>query len=243
MKPTMALKPLVFALTALMAIAAQASGGGSGGGGGGGSGGGSTSTPTVLAATVNDTQNISGNATLNEKTKNDASTTNTVNSNQGIAQGNVLSGTAVNGKNDVALAAADDVSQVFATVNTNQNISGNGVANIGNANDASTTNTANSNSGIAQVSVASGTNINNSNSVALASASGKSGGATVNAIQNISGNVTLNAVASGHHWSKVPVTNDASTTNTANSNSGVVSVNVSAGTNINAASNVSVVKF
>lgn len=243
MKPTMALKPLVFALTALMAIAAQASGGGGGSGGSGGSGGGSSTPPTVLSVTANDAQNSSGNATLNDKTKNNASTTDSVKHNTGVASGIVQSGTGNQGKHDVAIGAADDAAQVFATINTNQNSSGNGVANIGTTNNASLTNSNNNNSGISLVTVQAGTGNQSSQGVAIASSDdGKSGGATVNAAQNSSGNLTLN-VTSGHGWHAKPVVNNSSLTNSGNYNSGVSGTVSQAGNGNQAALGVSITRF
>ncbi|NVZ23313.1 heme utilization protein [Pseudomonas costantinii] len=235
MKPTMALKPLAFALAALMAVAVQADPRHH-----------HHTAPTTLAVSVADSQNNSGNVTLNDKTLNNASTTNSLNSNSGISGGNVLSGTGNAGKNDVAIGSADDAAQVFAAVGVSQNNSGNLVTNSGNTNNASETNSSNSNSGVSQATVAAGTGNAGSNSVAIAAGDGKSGGASITAIQNVSGNLTLNATASGHGWgwgsSKI-VTNNASLTNSGNSNVGVSGINNLSGTGNLGANNVSITKF
>lgn len=241
MKPTMALKPLAFALAALMAVAAHANPGG--GGNNGGNNGGGSSAPTVLSVTANDAQNSSGNGTLNDKTENNASTTDSDNNNTGVASGIIQGGTGNQAKHDVAIGAAEDADQVFATINTYQNSSGNLVGNLGNTNNASTTNTNNSNSGVSLVSVQAGTGNQSSQGIAIASSDdGKSGGASVNAQQNSSGNLTLNATT-GHGWNKASVLNNASTTNTGNYNSGVSGTVVQAGNGNQAALGVSITKF
>lgn len=243
MKPTMALKPLVFALTALMAIAAQANGGSNGGGGNHGGGGSQPAAPTVLAVTANDAQNSSGNGTLNYKTENNASTTDSVNHNTGVASGIVQSGTGNQAKHDVAIGAADDADQVFATINTTQNSSGNLVGNIGNETNSSLTNSNNSNSGVSLASVQAGTGNQSSQGIAIASSDdGKSGGAAVNAQQNSSGNLTLNATT-GHGWNKSSLVTNASLTNSGNYNSGVSGTVSQAGNGNQAALGVSITKF
>ena len=241
MKPTMALKPLAFALAALMAVAAHANPGG--GGNNGGNNGGGNSAPTVLSVTANDNQNSSGNGTLNDKTENNASTTDSVNHNTGVSSAIVQSGTGNQGKHDVAIGASDDADQVFATINTTQNSSGNLVGNFGNTNNASLTDSNNNNSGVSLVTVQAGTGNQSSQGVAIASSDdGKSGGATVNALQNSSGNLTLN-VTTGHGWNKSPVVNNSSLTSSGNYNSGVSGTVSQAGNGNQAALGVSISRF
>ena len=243
MKPTMALKPLVFALTALMAIAAQAGGGYGGGNGGGGGGNQPPAAPTVLSVTANDSQNSSGNGTLNDKTENNASTTNSINSNSGVASGIIQSGTGNQAKHDIAIGASDDADQVFATINTVQNSSGNLVGNLGNTNNSSLTDSNNSNSGVSLASVQAGTGNQSSQGIAIASSEdGASGGAAVNAQQNSSSNLTLNATT-GHGWNKANVVNNASLTNSGNNNTGISGTVSQAGTGNQAAANVSLSRF
>jgi len=78
MKPTMALKPLVFALTALMAVAANA--------GGHGGGGHPQPAPEATVAAVSDAQSSHGNGVLNLGTQNNASANNSLNGSSGNAQ-------------------------------------------------------------------------------------------------------------------------------------------------------------
>lgn len=233
MKPTMALKPLVFALTALMAIAAQASGG---------HGGGSTPPPTTpvttsATATSNDGQSNHGNVVLNEKTKNNASANDSYDHTTGIANGNVLSGDNNQGKNDVVVQSAD-ADFVFATVNTAQSNTGNFVLNSGTHNNASLNQSGNNASGIIQLNAAAGTSNQGSNStVVQANKDGTGGAATVNGVQDVSGNLTLN-LASGHGWNAKPVVNNASVNNSMNFSSGVSNSNVLSGSNNQGQNNV-----
>jgi hypothetical protein len=234
MKPTMALKPLAFALAALMAVAAHAD---------------QTdrhpqpqTAPTTLAVTTNDAQNNHGNTVLNDKTKNNASTSGSLNGSKGVANANIQSGDNNQAKNDVAIGSADDAAQVFATVNSVQSNSNNITGNFGNTNNASLNSSGNGASGVIQVNVSAGNSNQSSNSTAIASANGKSGAATVNAVQDVSSNLTLN-VSTGHGWKTTPVTNNASVNSSLNGSSGVLGANVSVGTNNQAQNNVAITRF
>ena len=233
MKPTMALKPLVFALTALMAIAAQA---------GGGHGGGNTPPPTTPApttasATSNDGQSNHGNVVLNDKTKNNASANESYNNTQGIANGNILSGDNNQGKNDVVVQSAD-ADFVFATVNSAQQNYGNLVINSGTKNNASLNESGNHAQGVIQLNAAAGTSNQGSNSTVIqANKDGSGGAATINGVQDVSGNLTVN-LASGHGWNSKPVTNNASVNNSLNFSSGVSNSNVLSGSNNQGQNNV-----
>jgi len=231
MKPTMALKPLAFALAALMAVAAQA---------------GQThhhpQPPTVAAAAANDGQsNHHGNVVLNDKTKNNASVNDSLNNYSGVVGNNTLSGDNNQGKNDVAIGSGD-ADFVFATVNSAQSNSGNLVINGGTKNNASVNDSGNYGSGIIQSTVASGTSNQGSNSTAIASGNGNAGGATVNAVQDVSGNLSVN-LSSGHGWSTKPVTNNASVNSSFNHASGIVGSNTLSGSNNQAQNNVAVTRF
>jgi len=236
MKPTTALKPLAFALAALMAVAAQA---GSGGGGGGSGYPTPTPTPapTTASATSNDGQSNHGNVVLNDKTKNNASANESYNNISGIANGNVLSGDNNQGKNDVVVQSAD-ADFVFATVNSAQQNYGNLVINSGTKNNASLNDSGNHASGIIQLNAAAGTSNQGSNSTVIqANKDGSGGAATVNGVQDVSGNLTLN-LSSGHGWNTKPVTNNASVNNSMNFSSGVSNSNVLSGSNNQGQNNV-----
>ena len=226
MKTTTALKPLAFALAALMAVAAQAGG---------------YHAPTTAAATTVDGQSNKGNTVLNDKTENNASTTDSYNHISGVANGNVLSGDNNQGKNDVAIVSGD-ADFVFATTGTAQSNTGNLVVNSGTKNNASLNDSGNHASGVIQLNAASGTSNQGSNSVAIASGNGDSGAATVTGVQDVSGNLTLN-LSSGHGWSSKPVVNNASVNNSMNFSSGVSNSNVLSGSNNQGQNNVAITRF
>lgn len=229
MKPTMALKPLAFALAALMAVAAHADGR---------PGPGPTPAPTTSAyATSNDAQSNHGNVVINDKTKNNASANDSYNHTTGIANGNVLSGDNNQGKNDVVVQSAD-ADFVFATANSAQSNTGNLTLNSGAKNNASLNDSGNNASGVIQLNVAAGTSNQGSNSTVIqANKAGTGGTATVNGYQEVSSNLTLN-LASGHGWSTKPVVNNASVNNSMNYSSGVSNSNVLSGSNNQGQNNV-----
>lgn len=221
MKTTMALKPLAFALAALMAVAAQAGG---------------PHTPTQATATANDGQSNHGNVVLNDKTKNNASINDSANHISGISNGNALSGDNNQGKNDVVVQSAD-ADFVFATVNSAQSNTGNLVFNNGTKNNASLNDSGNHASGIIQLNAAAGTSNQLSNSTVIQSNKDGSGGAaTINAVQDVSANLTINS--SGHGWSSKPVVNNASVNNSMNYSSGVANFNAAAGSGNQGQNNV-----
>lgn len=231
MKPTTALKPLAFALAALMAVAAQA-----------GDYHPYKPQPTSSAATVNDGQSNHGNTVLNDKTENDASVNDSFRNYSGIGGSNTAAGDNNQGKNDVAITAGD-ADFVFATVNSAQANSGNLVVNNATQNDASVNDSFNNGSGIGQSNVAAGTSNQGSNSVAINSGDGKGGASTINAAQEVTGNLTLNLSSTGHGWKTTPVRNDASVNSSFNSSSGITASNVAAGSNNQGQNNVAITRF
>ena len=228
MKTTMALKPLAFALAALMAVAAQA----------GQPNHHPQPAPTTSAtATSNDGQSNHGNVVLNDKTKNNASANDSYNHNSGVDNANILSGDNNQGKNDVVVQNAD-ADFVFATVNSAQSNGGNFVLNSGTKNNASINDSGNNASGIQQLNVAAGTSNQGSNSTVVQSnKDGTGGAATINGVQDVSGNLTVN-LSSGHGWNAKPVTNNASVNNSINYGSGVLNSNVLSGSNNQGQNNV-----
>nr|WP_315420152.1 heme utilization protein [uncultured Pseudomonas sp.] len=235
MKTTMALKPLAFALAALMAVAAQAGQPHHGGGGG------PQPAPTTAAATTTDGQSNHSNVVINDKTKNNASANDSYNHISGVANGNVLSGDNNQGKNDVAIVNGD-ADFVFSSTGTAQSNTGNFVLNSGTKNNASLNDSGNNSSGVLQLNAASGTSNQASNSVAIASGNGDGGAASAVGVQDVSGNLTLN-LSSGHGWSAKPVVNNASVNNSLNYSSGVSNSNVLSGSNNQGQNNVAITRF
>jgi hypothetical protein len=225
MKTSMALKPLAFALAALMAVAAQAGG---------------YHAPTTAAATTFDGQSNHGNLVINDKTKNNASINDSNNHNSGVTNSNALSGDNNQGKNDVAIISGD-ADFVFASTGTAQSNTGNVVVNNGTHNNASLNDSGNHNSGITQLNAAAGTSNQASSSVAIASGNGDGGAAAVTGVQDVSANLTFNS--SGHGWNSKPVVNNASINSSMNYGSGVMNSNSLSGSNNQGQNNVAITRF
>ncbi|RDS91989.1 hypothetical protein [Pseudomonas fluorescens] len=223
MKPQMALKPLVFALAALMAAAAQAGGGWH-----------PAPQPTgVVASVVTDVQNSVGNKFDDTKTENNASADGSVTSNSGNTGVNVQAGSGNQADNSGAISSAKgDFATVFAVVDVNQNSGLNNFVNKGTQNNASLDNSANGNSGNLGYNGQAGQGNQGKNNLAITTADGKNIAAAANTEQNSLANNYLNAAATGygHHGGKPQyVSNNSSLDNAVNRNSGNVGVNLQSG--------------
>ncbi|VVM79578.1 hypothetical protein PS862_05813 [Pseudomonas fluorescens] len=203
MKPTMALKPLVFALAAVMAIAAQAGGRdddrGHGHGNGHGNNNGHDRGPsfeTLLSlksgakAAVLDVQNSYGNKAFNQGTKNEAKGDNSLNGSNGNAGANIAAGDGNQQDNAAALATADE-SFIFGTATAvsaaTQYNTRNGAKNYSSSN-ASTLNNAGSNgSGNIGMNVTSGSFNQQKNNLAIAVSGGRVATAAAVATQSSTG--------------------------------------------------------
>ena len=182
MKPVMALKPLVFALAALMAVAAQAGGGNNGGGGGGGNGGNNDQLLTQLqlsagaAASVQDGQTSAHNNVLNQGTRNSAKVDGSINNSSGNMGANVASGDGNQQDNAAALATADQsfiFGSALAATSADQGNYGNTVKNHSTINTATLNNSANNGSGNVGVNVTSGDFNQQKNNLAIAVSGGR----------------------------------------------------------------------
>lgn len=181
MKPVMALKPLVFALAALMAVAAQA-GGGNNGGGGGANGGNNDQLLTQLqlsagaAASVQDGQTSAHNNVLNQGTRNSAKVDGSINNSSGNMGANVASGDGNQQDNAAALATADQsfiFGSALAVTSADQGNYGNTVKNHSTINTATLNNSANNGSGNVGVNVTSGDFNQQKNNLAIAVSGGR----------------------------------------------------------------------
>jgi hypothetical protein len=225
MKPQMALKPMVFALAALMAAAAQAGGGGWH----------PAPQPTgVVASVVTDVQNSIGNKFDDTKTENNASADNSVNENSGNTGVNVQAGSGNQADNSGAISSAKgDFATVFAVVDVNQNSGLNNFVNKGTQNNTSLDNAVNHNSGNVGYNGQSGQGNQGKNNLAITTADGKNIAAAANTEQNSLGNNYLNAAATSHGygWGNKAqyVSNNSSADNSINRNSGNVGVNLQSG--------------
>ena len=221
MKPQMALKPMVFALAALMAAAAQANGWHP------------APQPTgVVASVVTDVQNSAGNRFDDTNTENNASADDSVNSNSGNTGVNAQAGSGNQADNSGAISSAKgDYASVFAVVDVNQNSGLNNFVNKGTQNNASLDNSVNGNSGNVGYNGQAGQGNQGKNNLAITTADGKNIAAAANTEQNSLANSYLNTATSGYgHYGKPQyVSNNSSLNNSVNRNSGNTGVNLQSG--------------
>lgn len=223
MKPQMALKPLVFALAALMAAAAQA-----------GSWHPAPQPSGTIAAVVTDVQNSAINKFEDTKTENNASADGSVNSNSGNVGVNVQAGSGNQADNSAAISSAKgDAATVFGVVDVNQNSGLNSFVNKGTQNNASLDNSVNGNSGNLGYNGQAGQGNQGKNNLAIVTADGKNIAAAANTEQNSLANSYLNTAATSHGYgygNKAQyVSNNSSLDNSVNRNSGNVGVNLQSG--------------
>jgi hypothetical protein len=204
MKPTMALKPLVFALAAVMAMAAQADGRGNGHGNGHGNHGPQGPTLEQLlsisagaGATVLDVQNSDGNVVTNQATRNTAEAADSLNGSNGNMGANIAAGDGNQQDNAAALATAnDDMKFIFGSAlsmsSATQVNNNNYVKNNSTQNNASLTNAGNNGSGNIGVNVTAGNFNQQKNNLAIAVSSGRVAQAAAAADQSSTGLVVDN---------------------------------------------------
>ncbi|MQB18871.1 hypothetical protein DXU77_28065 [Pseudomonas lactis] len=220
MKPQMALKPMVFALAALMAAAAQAGGWHP------------APQPTgTVAAVVTDVQKSEHNKFDDTNTENNASADNSVNSNSGNVGVNAQSGSGNQADNAGAISSAKgDFATVFAVIDVDQGSSHNNFVNKGTQNNASLDGSIKGNSGNVGYNGQAGQGNQGKNNLAITTADGKNIAAASNTEQNSLNNSYLNTAASSHGYGKPQyVSNNASLDNSVNHNSGNVGVNLQSG--------------
>ena len=197
MKPTMALKPLVFALAAVMAMAAQAGDNDRGRGHGHHHHGpkGPTweqqlSIDSAANAYVGDTQDSSGNSVLNQGTENTANADDSLNSSNGNMGANVAGGDGNQQDNAAALATADE-SFIFgsatATSYAYQYNTDNYVKNRSTQNNATLNNAGNNGSGNIGINVTAGNFNQQKNNLAIAVSGGRVATASADAYQSTTG--------------------------------------------------------
>ena len=220
MKPQMALKPMVFALAALMAAAAQAGGWHP------------APQPTgTVAAVVTDVQKSEHTKFDDTNTENNASADNSVNSNSGNVGVNAQSGSGNQADNAGAISSAKgDFATVFAVIDVDQGSSHNNFVNKGTQNNASLDGSITGNSGNVGYNGQAGQGNQGKNNLAITTADGKNIAAASNTEQNSLNNSYLNTAASSHGYGKPQyVSNNASLDNSVNRNSGNVGVNLQSG--------------
>ncbi|HJR29961.1 MAG TPA: heme utilization protein, partial [Pseudomonas sp.] len=195
MKPTMALKPLVFALAAVMAMAAQANDNDHGHGHHHHGPKGPTweqqlSIDSAASAYVGDTQDSSGNSVLNQGTNNTAEADNSLNGSNGNMGANVAGGDGNQQDNAAALATADE-SFIFgsaeATSTAYQYNTNNYVKNRSTQNNATLNNAGNNGSGNIGINVTAGNFNQQKNNLAIAVSGGRVATASADAYQSTTG--------------------------------------------------------
>ncbi|WP_260955793.1 heme utilization protein [Pseudomonas citri] len=201
MKPTMALQPLVFALAAVMTMAAQAGGHDNGHGNGHDNHHGhhgpkgpnweqQLSISAGATATVLDEQNSDGNVVTNQATRNTAEAKDSLNGSNGNMGANIAGGDGNQQDNAAALATADEsfifgsaVSASSATQVNNDNY----VKNNSTQNTASLTNAGNNGSGNIGINVTAGNFNQQKNNLAIAVSGGRVAQASASADQTSTG--------------------------------------------------------
>ncbi|WP_434630584.1 heme utilization protein [Pseudomonas sp. Z1-29] len=222
MKPTMALKPLVFALAAVMAMAAQAGGNGNGHGNGHGNHGPQGPTLDQLlsisagaGATVLDEQNSDGNVVTNQATRNTAEATDSLNGSNGNMGANIAAGDGNQQDNAAALATADE-SFIFgaavAASSATQVNNNNYVKNNSTQNNASLTSAGNNGSGNIGINVTAGNFNQQKNNLAIAVSGGRVAQASAAADQSSTGLVVDNKGVRTYKTDTLTSTSEASGT-------------------------------
>jgi hypothetical protein len=206
MKPTMALKPLVFALAAVMAIAAQAGGRDDDHGNGHGNGHGNNQPkgPTLeqllqitagAGAAVLDEQESDGNVVKNQGTLNNANASDSLNNSNGNMGANVAAGDGNQQDNAAALATADEsfiFGNAVAASSATQVNNNNYVKNSSTFNNANLNNAGNNGSGNIGINVTAGNFNQQKNNLAIAVSGGRVAQAAASANQSSTGLVVEN---------------------------------------------------
>ncbi|MCP1644437.1 hypothetical protein J2T41_004075 [Pseudomonas citronellolis] len=204
MKPTMALKPLVFAVTAVMAVSVYA-------GNDRGPRHGhdhdnhhgqqqydpykDPRIPAGASATVTDSQNSYNNNVINQGTKNTAGVSNSLGGASGNVGANVAAGDMNQQANAAALATADEhfiFGSAYASTSVTQSNTNNTAWNFSTANNAALNSSANGASGNVGINIAAGNYNQQKNDMAAAVSGGRLAGANSGASQTSSGNNVAN---------------------------------------------------
>ncbi|EJM54273.1 hypothetical protein PMI29_05658 [Pseudomonas sp. GM49] len=206
MNPTTALKPLAFALAAVMAFAAQAAGVDDPAQGNGQGSNQQPNGPTLeqilqitagAGAAVLDSQESSDSRVVNRGTKNDAKIDNSLNNSNGNMGANVAAGNGNQQDNAAALATADEAfifGSAVAVSSATQKSTGNTARNHSNTNNTTLNNAGNSGSGNIGINVTTGDFNQQKNNLAIAVSGGRVAVAAAAANQSTTGlNVTNNA--------------------------------------------------
>ena len=204
MNPTTALKPLAFALAAVMAFAAQAAGVDDpeqANGQGSNQQPNGPSLEQILqitagaGAAVLDSQESSDSRVVNRGTQNDAKIDNSLNNSNGNMGANVAAGNGNQQDNAAALATADEAfifGSAVTVSSATQRSNGNTARNHSNTNNTSLNNAGNSGSGNIGINVTAGNFNQQKNNLAIAVSGGRVAQAAASANQSSTGLVVEN---------------------------------------------------
>ncbi|MCP1623747.1 heme utilization protein [Pseudomonas nitroreducens] len=209
MKPTMALKPLVFAVAAIMAVAVHADNRNDRGHGHGNGHGHEQHQPQTpydpykdpridagASAEVEDSQTSEDNIVVNQGTKNTATIDGSLGSASGNVGANVAAGDMNQQANAAALATADEkfiFGTAYASTSVTQTNTANQAWNFSTTNKASLNNSGNNSSGNIGINVTAGNYNQQKNDMAAAVSGGRSAESYSGAEQTSSGNGVANA--------------------------------------------------
>ena len=243
MKPSIALKPLAFALATLVAVSAQANGSNNNPP--------PPSTPpaytldpnAAAAAVVIDVQNSHNNNVTNKAIKNTATVKDSVKGAEGNMGVNAAAGSGNQQDNAVAIATADETF-VFGTAasltSATQTNSHNNDHNYGTQNNAKLESSGNGSSGNVGINVAAGDFNQQKNNLAIAVSNGRIAGAGATANQTSNNLSVINEAGASYlsnvntwgqssHHNNTPVVNNATMDHSFNGMSGNGGANIAAG--------------
>ena len=249
MKPSIALKPLAFALATLVAVSAHATQPGNNN-----NNNNNNNTPpaytldpnAAAAAVVIDVQNSHNNKVTNKAVENNATIKDSIKGSEGNMGANAAAGSGNQQDNAVAIATSDE-SFVFGTAasltSATQTNSHNDSHNYGAQNNATIKSSANGSAGNVGINVASGEFNQQKNNLAIAVSNGRiaSAGATASQTSNNLSVINeagasylsnVNTWSQGSNWNnnKTPVVNNATMDHSFNGYSGNGGANIAAGT-------------
>lgn len=197
MKVQATLKPLVFAMAAVMAAGAYADNNRGGGHHGGGHHGGHHQQPNPYAtpdagamASIDNVQDMGGNWVRNEGTENTATVSGSLNGSSGNVGANVAAGDVNQQANEAVIAVADEqflFGTAVSSISVTQHGGGNDVQNYSTQNSASMDNAANRSSGNIGLNMTAGNFNQQKNAMAISVSAGRKAVASTSVTQDLGG--------------------------------------------------------
>lgn len=196
MKVQATLKPLVFAMAAVMAAGAYADNNRGGGYNGGGNNGGNhhpdpyDTYDAGAMASINNTQHLGGNWVRNEGTENNATVSGSLNDSSGNVGANVAAGDMNQQANEASIAVADEAflfGTAVSSITVTQHGGGNDVQNYSTQNTATMSNSGNGSNGNIGLNMAAGNFNQQKNAMAISVSAGRKANASTNVTQELGG--------------------------------------------------------